>query len=74
MIPVVDLLGEPVFDGDLGFGNELELARAHFLEVLRHDMGNGVGLCFCSSSRPIHPHSGRAKMDATSASEDLSGR
>ena len=44
VVPVGDLLGQPVLHRDFGLGDELELAVPHLLEVLRHDLGDGVAL------------------------------
>ena len=44
VVPVGDLLGQPVLHRRLGLGDELELAVAHLLEVLRHDLGDRVAL------------------------------
>ncbi len=44
VVPVGDLLGQPVLHRRLGLGDELELAVPHLLEVLRHDLGDRVAL------------------------------
>ena len=44
VVPVGDLLGEPVLDRDFGLGDELELGVPHLLEMFRHDMDDGIAL------------------------------
>ena len=44
VVPVGDLLGQPVLHRGFGLGDELELGVPHLLEMLRHDLGDGVAL------------------------------
>ena len=44
VVPVGDLLGQPVLHRGFGLVDQLELARRAPPEVLRHDMGDGVAL------------------------------
>ena len=44
MVPVADLLGQPVLDRRLGLGDQLELAVADLVQVLRHHVRDGVAL------------------------------
>ena len=73
-IPVVDLLGQPVLHRRFGLVEQRQLARPDLRKMLRHDMGDGVPCAFSSSSRPIQPHSGRARSSATPGSPSFSGR
>ena len=45
VVPVSDLLGQPVLHGRFGFADQFELGFAYVRQVLRHDVGNGVALC-----------------------------
>ena len=44
VVPVGDLLGQPVLDRDFGLGDELQFGVPHLLEMFRHDLGDGVAL------------------------------
>ena len=44
VVPVGNFLGEAFFHRRLGLGNQGELLPFDFIEVPRHDVGNGVGL------------------------------
>ena len=44
VVPVGDLLGQPVLHRDFGLGDELEFGVPHLLEMFRHDLGDGVAL------------------------------
>ena len=44
VIPVGDLLGQPVLDGRLGLGDQRQLAAPHLRQVLRHHVRHGIAL------------------------------
>ncbi len=44
VIPIGNLLGQPILHRRFGLGHQFELAAAHFGQVFRHDVGDGVTL------------------------------
>ena len=42
MVPVGDLLGQPILDRGLGLGDQLEASRADLLQMLGYDVGYRV--------------------------------